>query len=205
MIELAKLFIPALFNIKSNPSSRAHHVINLGVTDLKVHQHKRTSITGNQGLSLISTWSKKVKITHDAKTELGKFMQYMINDVIPNTTMPDSFSSNITSIDQEYLQLFAKQLNITNNEDLDVFNIPAISLLINNDLNPHCDSSNPISSQNDITLSITVQVPITSLPKATQTILPKGKFTTSIPFCVVLYRRQCLVNLSKREIKINKY
>ena len=85
LIDMAKLFIPTLLSSSSSTANRATNVINLGITNLKVHLHKRTTITGNQGLTLISAWSKKTRISNEALTALGKFLIFMIKDVIPLT------------------------------------------------------------------------------------------------------------------------
>ena len=62
MQELAINFLPSLISKNLPKTKRAKHVINLGITDQKVHQDKRTSICGNQGLSLILTWTNTTHI-----------------------------------------------------------------------------------------------------------------------------------------------
>ena len=79
-----------------------------------------------------------------------------------------------------------------------------MSLLINDQLHPHCDSLNPINKEYDATLSITVHVPISEVPTSITQLL-SNRFNTSIPFCIVMYRRQCLVNLSSHHLKIEQY
>ena len=203
VIQLAKLFLPTLLSTSSSTTNRAVNVINLGVTNLKVHLHKRTTITGNQGLTLISAWTKKTRINNEALTKLGEFLMFMIKDVIPTTTFPDLFKP-IHDIEKEYHQLFARQLNIFEEDELNKFNIPAVSLLINDQLRPHCDSLNPVNKEYDATLSITVHVPMSEVPKSI-THHFSNRFTTTIPFCIVLYRRQCLVNISSHHLKIEQY
>ena len=203
MIDLSSFILPILLNTKRKTSSRASHVLNLGITDQKVHLHKRKSITGKSGLQLISTWSKTTKITNEACSEIGKFMMYLIRNVIPTTKPSDMFLPNHPS-EKEYLDLFAKQLNLYEEDEVHQFNIPAISMLINDEVHPHYDSKNPISSDNDATFSITVQVPVTSLTPLLQQMV-NNVYTNTIPFCIVMYKRQCLMALGNYERKIEEY
>ena len=84
------------------------------------------------------------------------------------------------------------------------FNIPAISLLVNDVLNPHYDSLNPTNEQYDRTLSITVHVPLKSLSSVLQDIL-KESYDTHVPFCIVMHQRQCLVTLRSLHFRIDEY
>ena len=203
MIEFANIILPTLLMTKKPDTSRASHVINLGITDLKVHLHKRKSISGQNGLHLISTWTKNIKVSHQAKTFIGQLLMFVIKNVIPTTCSPDIFSP-AHDVEKEYLKLFAKQLNLIEEEDINTFNIPAISILINKSINPHYDSKNPIIEEHDATCSITTLVPIESLSSSIQHIIPK-EFTSAIPLCIVMYRRQCLDHLSKNQLKIDNY
>ena len=203
MIELSKIILPILLSTKTAKTSRAEYVLNLGITDQKVHQHKRISITGKSGLQLISTSKKSTKITEEAMSEIGKFLMYIIKNVIPTTCSPNIFEPS-HPCEKEYLELFAKQLNLYDKDDLRDFNIPSISILINSRLNPHCDSKNPISLDHDTTFSITVQVPIQSFSLLLQQTIP-NEFTATIPFCIVMYKRQCLMHLANYERKIQNY
>ena len=202
MTKLAMVFLPSLISV-TEKNGRALHVANLGITDLKVHLCRRMSILGNRGLSLISTRTKKIQISHEALIELGEFLIFMIKEVIPSTSLPNMFQ--IThDIEHEYLEHFARQLNLHNEEDLKSFNIPAVSLLINDTLNPHTDSLNPINETFDTTLSITIQVPTRSLTSSLKELLQE-RFPDTVPFCIVCYRRHCIVNLCKYQMKIDNY
>ena len=203
MIELSKFFLPTLVTSFQPDTGRAKHVINLGITNMKVHQHKRLSITGRQGLSLISPWSKSMQIGNSALSYLGSFLMFLVKEVIPRTGFSQMFNHK-HDCEKEYLQLFARQLNINNNDDINLFNIPAVSLLINHNLNPHYDTLNPTSNEVDKTLSITVKVPLTALPPKLKNILEE-KHSIFVPFCIVLYRRQCLETLHQYHTKIDLY
>ena len=203
MKQLAQYFIPIMISSKNQANNRSSYVINMGITSLKVHQHKRLTITGCQGPSLISMWSKNVQVNNEARTELGQFLLFLIKEVIPTTSMPSIFEP-FHDIEREYLKLFANQLNITDEEDRNKFNIPAVSLLINDVLHPHCDSLNPSKEGQDYTFSITVKVPIDSLPPSVSDILQQ-KYQTSVPFCIVIYRRNCLYQLSLHKKRIEDY
>ena len=203
MKDLAQSFIPVMLSSKNQAKNRSSFVINMGITSLKVHQHKRLTITGCQGPSLISMWSKTVQINNQARTSLGKFLLFLIKEVIPATNMPHIFKP-FHDIEQEYLRLFANQLNITNEDDIKLFNIPAVSLLVNDILHPHCDSLNPSKKGQDYTFSITVQVPTDTLPSSVTSIL-QPKYQKTIPLCIVVYRRNCLYQLSLHKMRITNY
>ena len=175
----------------------------MGVTSLKVHQHKRLTVTGCQGPSLISLWSKTLEVTNQARTELSQFLLFIIKQFLPTTTMPSIFEP-FDDVEREYLHLFANQLNIFNEEDKNVFNIPAVSILINDVLHPHCDTLNPTREDQDFTFSSTVQIPVKSLPSSVRNIL-QPRFQTSVPFCIVIYRRNCLYQLSMYHKRLKNY
>ena len=92
MIELSSIILPILLSTKIVKSSRAEYVLNLGITDQKVHQHKRTSITEKQGLTLISTWSKTIQLNNEALTYLGEILLFVIRNMIATTTMSNIFN-----------------------------------------------------------------------------------------------------------------
>ena len=104
---------------------------------------------------------------------------------------------------KDYLKLFAKQLNIEKENDLNNFLIPATSVLINDQLSPHTDSSNPIDISEDNTIVLTC---IIALSEIKDEILRSNlmiQFPNGIPFCVVMYKRQCLNKHISREINRN--
>ena len=78
MQQLAIEFLPSLISKPKSGKKRAKHVINLGITDQKVHQHKRTSICGNQGLSLILTSTNQTHMPYSACASLGKFLLWVV-------------------------------------------------------------------------------------------------------------------------------
>ena len=203
MISLAQLFLPSLINTSNCSLSRANHVINLGITDQKIHQEKRLTITGSRGLSLISTWSKNCRVSNEAKTKLGDFIDVTPLNQEAATHMRDRFAP-IHTAEIEYLQLFARQLNISDENDLSIFSIPACSILINDTLNPHCDLLNPSKKEHDVTLAISLQIPINNLHHSLKSILNQH-YSGKIPFCLVLYKRNCLYTLVQHHIKIDEF
>ena len=54
--------------------------------------------------------------------------------------------------------MFANQLKIGSKDKLDLFSIPAVSILINKDLNPRCDSMNPVESDLDYTMAMSTVI-----------------------------------------------
>ena len=132
----------SLFHPEQSRHIRASHLINLGVTNQKCDQYVRTSITGRVGLNLISTKTQKIDLSKTALSSIGKLLMYIIDFCLPATPMSQSFQG--TSIfEDKYIKLFGKQLGITEDMGLDRFVFPAVSILVNKDLNPHCDSMNP--------------------------------------------------------------
>ena len=106
--------------------------------------------------------------------------------------------------EREYLELFANQLEIHDKNDVKDFLIPAISILINDVLNPHCDSMNPSQQEYDNAMAIIVNISIDKIPERHREFL-HNKYPNSVPVCIVLYRRKCLNYHSNWHIKIDKY
>ena len=65
---------------------------------------------------------------------------------------------------RKYLESFARQLHITSKEDIEKFVFPGLSILINNDLNPHYNAMNPSDPKLNWTMSLSCMLPVTKLP-----------------------------------------
>ena len=102
------------------------------------------------------------------------------------------------------MKKFGLQLHITREMGLDRFCIPAMSILINQDLNPHYDSMNPVDNHDDFTFSMNLQIPLTYLPPTILSTVKKN-FPLGVPLCVVLYKRKALCNYAKRMLAIDQY
>ena len=59
---------------------------------------------------------------------------------------------------KNYLQKFSKQLLIENEEELNSFNIHAMSILINSNLKPYMNSMNPTESYFDFTMGFSTMM-----------------------------------------------
>ena len=83
---------------------------------------------------------------------------YIIDNIIPTTPYPDVFKIQ-SEHEREYVSKFGQQLHISEAIGLDRFCVPAISILINRDLNPHYDTMNPTDPDHDYTFSLNFQIP----------------------------------------------
>ena len=83
--------LPSLLHKNQFDTSRSSYVINLGITDQKVHQEKRLYICGKSALSLISTWTDTTQIQNETKTKLGKLLLFIVRRIIPSTKFKDMY------------------------------------------------------------------------------------------------------------------
>ena len=188
---LAKSILPQLLlSTSSSSCERTKFVLNFGFTDLKVHQEKRVSATGQRDISLVALNTKEKCVGVDAATDLGNLLLFVSNKILPMFGLKERFESD-NSLYKDYLKLFAKQLNIVEENDLNNFLIPAASIIINNKLSPHTDTSNPIDIREDNTIALTYIIDINEVNDLLQNNII-DQFPNGIPFCVVMYKRQCL-------------
>lgn len=164
---------------------------------------KRITVTGRMALSLISHNTKTMSLSEEALISIGRILVFAQKKIIPQTPFAHIFKCGST-IEKHYIILFAKQLGITEEDDIAALGIHAISILINYDLNPHCDSMNPHSLEDDYTFSISIQVPVLELPmhlraKAFQL------YGSTVPLCIVVYRRKSVIDISRRMKKLNAF
>ena len=144
-----------------------------------------------------------MSLSDQALSSIGKLLVYVQEQILPHTPFPKAFSRK-SDYEEKYIRMFANQLKITNEDDIKKFGFHAITILINNDLNPHCDSMNPSSEDEDYTLSLSVQVPISDIPRDVQGEAMR-KYGTSVPLCIVLYKRKCLTDYCKRMTNLNQF
>ena len=196
LINAALEIIPDLlqsvcFKLKPNSNKRSNAPsTSLGITDQKVHLHQRCTITGKVELQLISTWKKDLHLSEIGKKAVSDLLCFIATKILPLLKCKKKFEP-YHEIERHYLDMFARQLNVTNKETIQNFIFPAVSFLINKNLSPHCDVKNPTNSELDYTLSSTVMIPTQKFQSHCRQILEE-EFGNEIPFCIVLYRRQCL-------------
>ena len=152
-------------------------------------------MTGRNALDYISTDDLSV----NTLKLIGKLIMYIIDNIFPTTTYPDVFSIQ-NEYEREYIREFGKQLHINESLGLDRFFVPAVSILINRDLNPHFDSMNPTDPDHDYTFSLNLNIPSQNLPYQHQKSYKHG-----IPLCIVLYKRKALYHYCKRMKAIDNY
>ncbi len=188
---------------RPNLQQRAKYVINLGITDQKIDKQERISMTGRVGMSLISSTSNVQSLCQDSLKVIGKLLLYVTTQVLPKTTFNNIFYTN-NRYELHYIREFGKQLRIDNDFDLDRFFVPSISLLINQELNPHCDSMNPVEKNNDHTVALSCQIPVSNVPIEFSKQF-KQEFKYEIPFCLVMYKRKALIYYARRMDALNEY
>ena len=183
-------------NCSNSNSERARHLINLGLTNRRIHDLERVTITGKCCPTLISTNTKTMSIPEESKKELGKLLVYIIDNVLPSTTLPEVFNSD-NKVHNIMSTKFGKQLLLTKETGLERFTFEAISIVLNKDLKPHCDKMNPSTENNDYTMSISMQLPIDNIPDSSkQHVLQYYKHT--VPVGLIIYRRKCIEDYSLR-------
>ena len=128
---------------------------------------------------------------------------YIIDFCIPETPYPDIFKCS-SRYKKDYISLFGKQLLISKEMGLERFNIPAISIVVNRDLNPHYDSMNPFDKCDDMSCSVNIEIPTNKLPPNIQERV-KNQYPRSIPLCVVMYKRKALIYYSRRMLAVEDY
>ena len=182
---------------------RATNLLNLGITNRKLDQQYRISVSGRVGLNLIQPSTNDRTITTDTLKNIGQLLMYVIDVCLPRTPFGKEFKV-VTSYEKEYLDLFADQLLITDPQEKERFCIPAISFLINGDLNPHCDAMNPTTYEDDYTICLNVQISKDKLPSS---ILQDVKelYPYTIPFCLVMYKRKALYYYRNRMTRMHRY
>jgi hypothetical protein len=148
---------------------------------------------------LISENTKDLSISKSALKELGEFLIFAQDTVLKQTPYGNVYNSENCE-ELEYLQSFGKQLCLEERKGLESFRIAAVTVLINNDLNPHMDLMNPSNVDIDYTTALSYVVPIDKIPVEYREVLNE-KYPLGVPLCVVLYRRKCLESLIKRSAR----
>ena len=189
--------------MSNSTNQRAPQLINLGITNRKVDQLPRITLTGRCGLNLISTSTQIMSLTKSSLKSIGKLLMYIIDCCIPESPYPDIFKCT-SSYENDYIIDFGKQLLITKEMGLERFNIPAISIVVNRDLNPHYDSMNPFDNSDDMSCSVNIEIPTNKLPPNIQERVKK-QYPSNVPLCVVMYKRKALIYYSRRMLAVEDY
>ena len=92
-------------------SKRALRHIHLGITNRKIDQLERITVTGRCGLNLISHKTKSMDLDDNALKTVGKILLHLSDNILPSM-FPDcnAFSNCENSGNKKYLKMFAKQL-----------------------------------------------------------------------------------------------
>lgn len=187
---------------KQDNSDRAPHLINLGITNRRLHDLRRTTITGRVALSLISPSTSNINIPQSALKNIGCLVVFLSKYIVSNTPKGDCFKIK-HPIEREYVEMFCRQLGVTGN-DTDFVGVHAISILVNRDLNPHYDSMNPTHKEDDFTFSVSVQIETNTLSEEVQH-LALREYGATIPLCIVMYKRKALYHLCDRSDRLEEF
>ena len=191
-----------IFRKNQNVNQRANQIINLGITSSKIDQLERISITGRVSLNIIESSTSSKFISKRALKELGKLLMLVIDECLPTSNICNAFKID-SKYHRQYLDMFASQLQL-DKESRSRFCIPAMSLLVNGDLKPHCDTMNPVRYENDYTLSLSVQISIDNLPTTIREKM-RNIYPIAIPICLVIYNRKSLDHYAQRMLNIDNY
>ena len=192
-------------NFDTTSQQRAKYVVNLGVTGLKCDCYKQVSITGKIVPDLISKETRTYVHDEVMISTIGKLLMYIGDKILP--TLSDQVVKAFMCEDeyeQEYIDKFSDSLNIERQCSNNKLRFPAMSLLINQDLNPHCDKLNPRVDYRDYTIVITSMISLVDIDLEYRDYL-RDAFGDLIPLCIVLYNRQCLLNYSCYWKTVNRF
>ena len=204
MLECANHLWGVLFGSASAvvDENRAKNIINLGLTDRKIDQLERISITGRIGLNLIQTTTQSMRLEPEALRSIAKLLVHINNEILPTTPYKDVFKLH-HNMEKFYVGLFGRQILLTE-EQLFLLVFAAMSFVVNGDLNPHYDKSNPHPSMLDWTVTVGSSIPIMKVPEVYRERV-RRLHPYSIPFCAIGYKRDALVNLCRRFDEVNTY
>ena len=138
MVNLFKEIYPSMV---TNKGDRVSHSLHLGLTNRRLHDLDRLTITGMCAPTLISTKTKMITISNSALKKLGRLIVFILRQVIPEFKMY-SYGCNDCPKARELIAKFGLQLGLQG-DDLECFTVPGISIVINDNLYPHVDTMNP--------------------------------------------------------------
>ena len=193
-------------NSKTQLKTRCKYLFNLGLTNGRVHCQRRIDLFGRVDLDLVSSSAFNRNCSDSMLSLLGQLLLYIKRNIFPeiHPELDKAFSIS-NSFEMEYVQRFAKQLKITNIQDLNVFPFQSISIIINDDIKPHCDDLNPNDPTRDYTFVITSTIDPISIDDTETRLFFREQFQESIPLTIVLYNRKSVVDQAKRTSDIEKY
>ena len=132
-----------------------------------------------------------MKLSVSALRSIGRLIMFVVDKCIPSLNMKDVFYTN-NAYELSYLRWFGQQLLLSDEDGLSRFNIPAISILINGILRPHCDDLNPLDYDQDFTFSLFTMIPLSRVKCVKIRKIAEEKFPLGIPLCLVAYRRRVM-------------
>lgn len=192
---------------KSTTKKRSKRHIHLGITNRKMDQLERITITGRCGLNLISPRTKSMHLNDDTLKRIGKVLLHLGNNILP-TIFPECEGFSTTGVEwtkgKKYLKMFAKQL-LLDPEDEDRLIFPAVSILVNQELKIHCDSMNPTDPRRDFTMVTTIQIDTTEILDAKLRSIVQKEYPFKLPICLVVYNRKALDDFVKRQCAISTW
>ena len=182
-------------------------MFNMGLTSIKYHSQRKIDLFGRTDLQLISSKKANFEFSYNFLQVLGQIILYMSKHIFKSlpTLLKGAFSTD-DEFELKYLKLFAEQLGLVSEEEISDFKVPAVSIIVNDDLKPHCDSMNPSDEHRDVAFVYTTMMQVSSIndlkvQKELSHVFKDGV----IPLCIILYNRKCLLDLSTKLKRIADY
>lgn len=142
-------------------------------------------------LQLIQTETKKMKLSVPALRSIGRLTMFILDKLLPRIGMSKIFET-VNPDELQYLRWFGQQLCIAEEDGLDRYNIPALSVLINKILLPHCDELNPLDYLKDFTFSLSATIPLSNINSDSMREKIGILYPGGVPLCFVAYRRKAI-------------
>ena len=139
-------------------------MFNMGLTSIKYHSQRKIDLFGRTDLQLISSKKANFEFSYNFKKILGQIILYMTKYIFKSlpTLLKEAFTTEDV-FELKYLKLFAEQLGLVSEEDISDFKVPAVSIIVNDDLKPHCDSMNPSDELRDVAFVYTTMMQLSSI------------------------------------------
>ena len=162
---------------------------------------------GRVDLDIVSRDKKEFYCSDELLSNIGNFLLMIIKTIFPR--LSQDFKQSFTTEDKvelKHIYRLATQLGVDDKHNLDLFRIPAISIVINNNIKPHCDSMNPTDPTRDFAFVLSALVPIKEIKNEKyRSYFCNEVSSEHIPICIILYNRKCLLDLAKKTYDINNY
>ena len=106
----------------------------------------------------------------------------------------------------DLLAMFARQLGITDANDIKDFKVAGLAIMLADGLNPHVDGMNP-KGIHDLTFQFNFQILLSELDTDSQSAIKSifGDGITALPFTLIIYPRRCHINYGEKMKAISEF